>query len=256
MTEPYNSETIEKYLQQEMDTHEREKFVAQIRANPALEAEVAAQQMVMETYKNKGLIEFSNRLERIQGKQNEVAKSIPMRKRYRYWLVAASILVLILLGSSWYVQQNYSNEMLAQTFYEKDLPMASRARDISSNNPQLEKVKTAFTEADYTTVILAKTDFLPRDPYYLEYHFWLGCAYFQTQQNDLAITTFKEVVNSTNIRKERAEWMLALTYLQADQSTVAKQYLTPIANDPQHDFKSEAANLLNQLGSSLRLFVF
>ncbi|MCB0639946.1 MAG: hypothetical protein KDC54_25165, partial [Lewinella sp.] len=156
--------------------------------------------------------------------------------------IAASLLLLIGFGGSWWAHQTVGNQALAQS-YAEGLSTSQRggaAREAES------LLKAGDTQAAID-LLQDATDVSDR--------LLLAQAYFQQKDYAAASAIYAEIEGLPTISKAQrdlAQWQNALAQLGQGDATTARELLQGIAQSSGNDYQDDAAGLLRKLDSGWR----
>lgn len=196
--------------------------------------------------------ELKNRIGDIRNKN--ATKVVPIQKKspriFRLVAIAASILLLVTVGTTWFMNNQYSNEGIAsRNFVPYDAGVLLGDNDDNAYTQGL----LAYQKKDFAAAIAAFEKVPTTDGLYNETQFYLGNAYLSEDKPEKAIIALETVQNANLPQfQEPTEWYLALAYLKADNEEKAKELLTVISNDSEHFYYDEAVGVLGDLDGGWR----
>ena len=157
----------------------------------------------------------------------------------RGWLYAASVLLIVGLGFIWYNTQRMERpEFLFQEYYEPFdnlLDPITKDADVAGTS-----ISQGYELGQYQEVTQRNVS----DPLQ---KFYQVLSLIEIGKVESAILGLQEFVDENTFRfHESAQWYLALCYLRSDQLLQARQILTAISKDPDHDYYRLAENLLKE----------
>ncbi len=255
---------IEDYLHDRMDEESKRQFEAQITANRELAADVELfrlEKQALQLGQNSTLRAQMKDWEQERNAEDETheARVVPMkssRSRLYRLSVAASFLLLFGLGASiWFANANYSNSALVSD----NIGLRTSTRDrgnINADNP-FTPVFDEIESGNYSTA-LQMLEELEGSQYEATAMTLKGEILTKQERFEEAIALYSEMAQSQAdpAERQKAQWLLANTYLANDQADQAKAILEEIAGDANHLRQEEAAQLLDQLESFWRIFAF
>lgn len=168
------------------------------------------------------------------------------RSSWRKWSIAATVLVLIGLGSLWYVNAIDSSEKLYAQYFE---PYKNVVQPIVRG----EAVKTtrelafkAYDEGNYKEAIIHLNALLNDTPKAI-LALYKANAQLQLDQTEAAIATLESQIKKTDTVYAEAQWYLALSYLKLENETTAKSHLNTLLQNHSGFKNNEAQELLKSL---------
>lgn len=254
-------DTISAYLRQQLPAREREAFEQKMANDAQLREEVEAHRLASEA------IEWSiaeSLRKELASWSEPAAGSTPaapasdaiIRPLWRRnWAIAATALIIIVAGAYLWSNQNYTNGALAEGYYPK-----SELAGLRSSNPTkadaLAPGYEALNSGNYSEAInlfgrLTSDELLGPKALYFKAH-----AHFQQKQFNEAISSLSNLIQqSEGEEKDRAEWLLALSYLGAGKTAEAKILISKIAANKDHSYAPQAGQLLGDLNSLWRKII-
>lgn len=222
-------ESIEKYLNNQMDPAERQTFELAMGTNPSLAEEVASFQDVKQMVNIAGDEAFLNKLKSIEDELAGKTTSVrPFLGRRLVLGIAAA--VIILLAGIWILQpqRTESNDLFAENF--QAYPAPAHLRGETNENQSWETARTAYIQEDYTQAAqqfeaLLALDSIPQAVYLV--HFYAGISQLAEIPPKLpgAIGHLQYVAATDSDYYQPAQWYLALAYLKNGEEQKAKVLL-------------------------------
>ncbi len=185
-------------------------------------------------------------------------KIISLVSRYKWISLAATVLLLVVVGIS--IFRNSNNETLFASYYasEQDLltfqieylgrtGMASP--DVERRNA-LKDALNLYSQKDYSASQVSLESYLkvfPGDSVALLY---LALNNIENKKYDAATILLKEIITTGKSEiAGLANWYLALTLLKMNQSQEAQRYLSTVAGDGSNRYTERAKELLQKVRS-------
>jgi len=168
------------------------------------------------------------------------------RKNRRSWSVAATVLVLIGLGSVLFLNGTSESEKLYATHFEPYKNVVQPVLRSTANETEREKAFRAYDEGAYDEAVKSFDEVLKvnSDPV-LE--FYKANALLKEEQYEEAITIFQKGLSEADSLTDERQWYLGLAYLKLGKIDRAKGFFK-ILTITAWGFKAEEAQLiLNQL---------
>ncbi|PHN03999.1 anti-sigma factor [Flavilitoribacter nigricans] len=247
---------IEAYLSGALAGAERQAFEAEIAGDPALAEEVDAVRLAREA------VEFSissNLRAQFQewqeaeatGTKTEEARVVtmaPRRNLRRVLAIAASVLLILAVGSFWYANEQFASDQLAMDYYE-NMPLDLHIRGNAEELPEaVAKIRdNNFAEADaYLRSVPAD------DPLYYNARYYLAHSLHRQGEYDASNDILNEVNEASNPNlREDASWLKVLNYLELEQTgnDEFQTLLEEMIADDGHTHHNDAVNLNDKLNS-------
>lgn len=241
------TELIERYFDGLLTTEEQSRFEELQATDSEFQAEFAVfekAQMILELDALRELKENARKLDK------EI--SIVPKKNSTNWMkIAASILLLAVVGATFYAQNSYSNEGLYEMAYT---PAGDHISDLGGGKTALESAMQFYNKKEYKDAIDAFAAIESAEPQNQVAKFYLGQSLLFDGQNTQGINTLLEV--SGDYQPE-ARWYASLAQLQGDDENGCLETLNQIIEaDQDATFVNKASKLKAKLNSQLRKLVF
>ncbi len=227
-TDNYN-EKIDAYLDGEMAGEELAQFEQLLKTNEKLEKAVKNNLLLRE-----GLLQIDRETKLrndIRKWRSEVQQQNPPQPTLRplrtRLAIAASILILIGMATFLWVPTFYTDQHIAATVYENDLPKL-KTRSADGENP-MQIASLALANENYPEAI-ANFKLLPQNDRAL---YGLAHAYYLSGDYDNAAASFRTLQSRNNPEfQERAQWYLLLSLLAGNKaSEEAETLLNKVISD-------------------------
>lgn len=240
---------VQSYLGGELSDIDRNNFEKELEVNLELQRELKLYQSVEIALKNNSLEKFKARLDNIHRDIIGNAKSPRIFGFNTYSLIAASVIVLISLGSVmlYTFSSNQSNLDVFNKYHEPyEMSLMTRGEH-DLNNLAFKIAVTSYNDGEYSFAKQLLEDILTRNQKDVRAQFMLGVSNLQLNFLEEAKANFKIVIKKKNPNfYQQAEWYLALTYLKSDDKRNALAQLNSIvlANG---FYTIKASEILNKL---------
>lgn len=257
---------IEKYLNGDMPQEEAVLFEQQIANSDTLRKEVLLSEQLQGFFGNKPGSkqipnnEFTKRLsdfikseesQRIRTSlskaKNQYKKEHSVRKRNKYPLMVASILLLLIIPTiSYFLLKPTDPEKLYTEFYDiKDIPSLTK-RD--TQPPELTNGLIAFDKKEYEKALSYFEKYIEKEKDVSpSTYIYTGVINTYLKRYDTALAEYDKLISSNTIDQSKGLWFKALTYLKMRNIKQAKSTLGIILKS-EHNFKyTEAKKLLQEL---------
>jgi tetratricopeptide (TPR) repeat protein len=157
--------------------------------------------------------------------------------------IAASLLLLVFAGLTFFASSNYSNEVLAERYAQSRVAGARGANDAE----QLAPVKALMAEGKYQEATTSLSGINGNAAAMLR-----GEAFYKLSQYDLSIQAYDKVVASDSQLADEAAFQRALVLLAAGQTFAATSAFEQVASNPTNAFAQNATKALNDLNGFWR----
>jgi hypothetical protein len=236
MTEE-ESDRIEAFLNGEMDFAELSAGL-DAEGKKLLRAEVAAERAARTAVFAAGIREDLKAL-------HERESAPPRVRRAPVWYAVAAAVVLIVFAGLWWLQPAEEGRYAAYGYRDPGLPVAMGVAE----DPAFAEAMTLFKQERYweaaaefgaLTNGTATNDTL---------NYYAGVSAFYAGEYGQATPRLKAVANdATSLFRDKARWILVLSYLESDRTGLARDELGYILADPDNRFFDRASRLAGELG--------
>lgn len=235
---------IERYLEGNMQSAEKEWFEAELEGNPSLKKELELRRKVNKYADNQDAIAFRQTL---LNAENRHRKAAAKRKATTKQIVqyAAIFVGLILIGSiTLYIRNNNNTADIATKYSPEYSPMASY-RSASATFDEVYITATEYYNAgNYNEAIKWFNRIVDSD---MQVEFLKGSSHMHIRKYNEAIGSFSKVVeDNDNLFIEDARFYLGVCYIQTNQTDRAKELLEGIINS-ENRHKKDARKLLRKI---------
>lgn len=238
---------IAKYLHGTLSAAEEEALQRLKKTDKNFATELGFQEDIQQASAKLGREEIKDHLQRLEAKQYPRPK-LGIRWK-RLLSIAASIMIIVVAGSLFYINQQYSNNALANQYY--DLPNYSGSRGEGSDATRLDQAINAFYQQDYATVISTLEPGEDASALDETSRRLLAHAYFHQQNPASVLALTSQVYNDTNL-----EWLTVLSHLQMNNLVEVNRQIDNILRQEQHPLRLKAGALRKQLSSTWRSFTW
>lgn len=247
---------IEAYLSGALTGAERQAFEAGLAENPALADEVDAVRLAQEAVELSISNNLRSQFQEWQGvettaKSSQEAKVVKMAPRHqlrRLLSIAASVLLILVAGSFWYANNQFSADKMAISYYE-NISLDQYTRGASSSLAEavaaMENGNLAEADAYFQSVPEG-------DDQYYNARYYLAHSLHRQGKYAESISELNILNQATNRNlREDGEWLKVLNLLEMDpsQSTALQTLLSGMIEDDGHTHHNDAVQLNDQLNS-------
>jgi hypothetical protein len=212
---------IEKYILGTLNSEEEEWVKQLIATDSNFKKELEFQSSLKEVIEVEEDEKFKAQLEGF-----EPSKSVTFKRPMFQWLVAASVLILVVAGTLLYFQEASTDPLFAQHFEPYANVIQPVVRSSADNDIKTKAFvayeNEAYEQAEtYFTSLLNSTS----DSYVM---FYLANTKLALNKPNEAIPLLNSYMSVGDNLSSQAQWYLALAHIQADQKVQAKQVLEKI----------------------------
>ncbi|MEM7367459.1 MAG: hypothetical protein AAF587_02590 [Bacteroidota bacterium] len=218
---------IESYLDGTLKGEAQIQFQKWRTSDPESERKIAAQRLIRygmqavasKTYQAK-VEEWEEQIKQEEAQrqeEDEEAQSVFGRFRTLMPLaIAATVLLLLLIGSRWYISQQYSNQALALANYQ--VVEADRLKGLRGANPEVPESNWE----DCASAVPILQSIVASSPVYAQSQFALGQCLFEQQHYTAAAQAFETSINAGGKSFEQYEtayWSRVLALLASGEQS-------------------------------------
>ncbi len=225
-----------KYLDNEMDTSERQKFEALLEEDPSLKVQMENLITARTVVNYYGLFKkISNVRQQLQLSETpkinkQRARVLTMRKVIKISFAAAACIILILVGVVSYTIYNLTPD---KVFNESYVPYS--VANTRSDKNKAGTIEQAYASNDLNKVIQLNSPLVTDEEKLL-----VGMAALKRNNLNLAIDQFKKLLAEPgNSFRQDAEYYLGLSYVKAKNYDGALTLLIKIHNDKGHLYNAQ-----------------
>ncbi len=233
-----SQELIENYILGTLSTEETKTFNELLKNDVSFKKEVEFHKNLQKVAEFEDDAAFKKQLQQFE---NEFQ---PKKSNYTKWLAAASVAILIGVGSMFYFQTTSNQELFAENFEPYRNIIQPIVRGEVSDNIKTHAF-TAYEKGDYKQAITLFSE-MQKTETETYYSFYKANSYLALDNAVEAIPLFVNYIAIKGEFSEKAYWYLALAYLKEESSSEAKQILRKITEAKTYNYK-KAAILLKQL---------
>lgn len=258
--------TIERFINNEMNAEERQFFLEEMNSNEELKSTVEIYQEMQHIYDDNDweLTDLQTKhpdvvknLEFLQSKKGQQIKNVIYEESDAYFskntkpnslrkliIFSSSIAAILIVSFSLFfnnVSNNPSDLYAEFNNNWQELPSLT----LRGKESKLSDVEHLFKQQKYSDALqvlelIRKDEKLTSDPQVLMY---MGVLNLELNKTQEAIKIFKELLNSNTLDAFKAHWYLALSYLKEGNTKLSIEQLQKLLNDKM-SFKDEEAKML------------
>ena len=162
--------------------------------------------------------------------------------------IAASVVLLMVAWFAFGPNNSVNNQDLLAEYFEPYANTNPKTRgEVLESIDVTTEAFTAYDQEDYAASIPLFEQAIKESDNHLLNTFYLGNAYLAVNKSDSAIKAFSTVMEAGKGVAGVAEWYLALSYLQADNTEKAIATLKDVRDHGETFYAEKANKLLNEL---------
>lgn len=234
---------IEKYFTNSLSPKEQDEFNRLLKEDSDFRDEFSFQKDLKDVLIQNQKKTLKKTLQHLESELNSDEK----KRKYRFWMMAASIVLLI--GLSFFFYQQYQQKLPENLFAANFQPYRNIVNPVvrGDKNETIEKrAFLAYENGDYYKAINLFSSVVPKSAYI---DFYKAMSYMAVDKNMEAVELLTGLINTSADDdkfglSEKAKWYLALAYLKINELEKSRELLRQITENGQSDFKKEAAKAL------------
>ena len=242
----YDQDTIDKFLQGELDEKMEKEFKARLEVDKALAEEVNAHTKALDILESLGDLEMKARIQKIHNQQINQSKSSTKRIELKKWFAIAAAISFLLFGTWWFGLRSPQNiRLFAQNYETYKLNFGSRS---SQENDLLIEASIAYKQKDYSAALNLFNQIPDTNEYYSNILLAKGICLMELDKNKEALPIFQQLIQSKDaLFEEHATWYTALIYLKQNELEQSKSLLAKIADEDGDYYQEKAQEILSAL---------
>lgn len=222
---PEEFEVIERYILKQMPREEYEAFRLKSLNDEELAEKIKSVKLLLvgiqESTLTKKIESFQKEISSPEKKINHSVGKVFNMKR---WLVAASIIVLLGLGSLLFLNKFNKNERLFSEYYKPDPGLITAMG--TSENYLFEHAMIDYKMKKYDSALKTWESLLESNQTNDSLNYFIGSAFLAKENSDSAIFYFQKVIsNKRSYFLNDAYWYLGLALVKQQKSQKAIPYL-------------------------------
>lgn len=246
-------ERIEQYLEGKLPQAEQEALEAEMKADPALQKEVASVRDLIRGIERAEEKAFAQQLKAWEGKI-QAEKSKPkgkirmLRSQNRLLRMAAAFMILIAVVFLLLPGESDPQELFAQHFQPYPDKLTTMGEGPVELDQDLAKQAMAsYNAGAYAEALPLLQSLRQQAPDISLLKLYLGIAALQSGQQELARQSLASLAESNTAYQAEAQWYLALSYLKAGEASAAQEQLQAIGQNANSPYQPQARKVLKAL---------
>ncbi|MCP4551423.1 MAG: hypothetical protein GY834_05145 [Bacteroidetes bacterium] len=222
--EDYLERRVQRYLMDGLNNAEIKLFKEELKSNSLLMDELEFQKNIEQAITDDELDEFKKRLDQFHKSVVNKHKSSCLGFSKLYLVAASLVILMSLLGISFYQNDNSKTQHIFNDFYERYESVrttrgSSMSADVASYANGLQEYELANYEKAKTLLLIV----IESEPENIAAKLFIGISYMELDCVDEAIKSFNTIIESKDTYySQQAEWYKALCYLKLndEQETI------------------------------------
>jgi hypothetical protein len=250
-----NRHLISRYLEGELDPSEVTRFEEALIEDHELQDELDLFRDVDFALADTDLLELRAQLDELHEEltpqfEKRTRKSIS--KRVLNYAVAASIAVIISLGTySLFFKKMSNNNIVSQFYKPYDVTLVNRSANLVISDV-LSQALYKYENAEYADAVELFKQVLIVNPKMTASNLYSGISYFELNEFENARSSLIKVIeHNNNLYIEQARWYLGLCYLMLDDKSNARQQFLELANKEGY-YRDESQRILRKLNRKIK----
>jgi tetratricopeptide (TPR) repeat protein len=244
-----NKHLISKYLDGEMDPIEATGFEESLEKDPELKAEVDLYREVDEAIADTEALELRSQLDEIHEELTPQLEKMTRKsaKRVLRYAVAASIAVIISLGTYSLFFKKVNNNKLVTEFYKPyDVTLVNRSAN-TNITPLMREALYKYENKEYQEAIGLFKSILEINPDMTASYLYSGISHLELEEYRKAENSLKAVLrHNDNLYMEQADWYLGMVYLMNEEKEKARVQFHKIEQAEGY-YQERASKILRKL---------
>ena len=244
-----NRHLISKYLEGEMDPIEATGFEEALESDPELKEEMDLYREVDSAIADTEVLDLRAQLDEIHEELTPQLEKLTRKssKRVLRYAVAASIAVIISLGTYSLFFKKVNNNKIVSEFYKPyDVTLVNRSAN-ASITPVLREALSKYENQEYREATMLFKEILEINPEMTASYLYSGISYMELKEYTSAEESFTAVLeHNDNLYIEQANWYLGMVYILTDEKDKARIQFRKIKNSDGF-YQDEAAKILRKL---------
>ncbi|MCU0345283.1 MAG: hypothetical protein MUF28_15855 [Ignavibacterium sp.] len=249
-----SEKNIEDFIDGVLEGELLEEFLAELKDNTDLKAEVELRKQVNESVGETDIFNLRNELRAAKdsAEVKKVKMLIPESKigTLRFWRSSVAILI-VLLGIAGVLRNSFiSGDKVYEKYFE--VPAWSPERSLSEEITLLQRANSSYLNGDFAQVINILNQ-VPESSIELPvFDFYKAASFQKLEKLDDAIASYTKVINhGDNLFIEESEWYRSLCYLKTGNKERAKVELLAVIERKGH-FEDDAKAVFRRLKHSIK----
>lgn len=251
-----SEKSIEAFIDGILEGEEYDEFVAELKENTDLNAEVNLRAQINEAIGEKDIFELRSKLKEVKevSEVKKVKMLIPEAKTELYRYIRNSVAVIILLlGIGGVLSSSLSS---GDSIYEGvyNSPSWSPKRSVTIELTAWQRANDAYKKENWDAAInyLNQVNAPEKSSEFAVTQFYLAASLQNLNEFEQAIAKYAEVIEQgDNMFIEEAEWYRSLCYIKLGQKDKAKKELLAVINR-KNSFENDAKAVMRKLKYSLK----
>jgi len=247
-------QSIEDFVDGILEGDLLDEFNSEFGDNSDLQAEVTLRKQVNEAIGEKDIFDLRSKLNsaRELSDSKKVTMIIPNTKseQIRFWRNSVAIFILLVGLAGVFRNVIFTDDRMYESYYTT--PSWSPERSVSSELSLLQQANAAYSNADYSNVILILNQLPTSAANNPVYQFYKAASLQNLQDYSKSIELYSMVIEQgDNLFVEEAKWYRSLCYLKIGNEETAKQELLAVIERKGH-FENDAKALLRRLRYTMK----
>jgi tetratricopeptide (TPR) repeat protein len=250
-----NRHLISRYLEGELNPSEVTRFEEALIKDPELQEELDLFRDVDVALADTDVLSLRAQLDELHEEltpQFEKRSSKKTSKRVLRYAVAASVAVIISLGTYGIFFKKVSNNKIVSQFYKPyDVTLVNRSANIDITDI-LSQALYKYENAEYADAVELFQQVLVVNPKMTASNLYSGISYFELKEYENARSSLVKVIeHNDNLYIEQARWYLGFCYIMLDDKAKARQQFLQLANKDGY-YRDESERILRKINGKIK----
>jgi len=248
MTNHYQNDIslIEKYLEEELNEKDRVRFELRLQEDADFRALFEAHKLLTTGIRANARASLRQQMEDWEKQMDEHHAGRGGRFR-AWWYVAAGIALLIVgLGSFFWIDQDHSGNLVAEHFEPYPATYGAVQRSGDEPSGKLREAISLYEQGNYDKAIPVLQTIVEENPDPV-IKFYLANAHQANQEPEQAIELYLGLLEGEKgLLQNQIMWYLSLCFIELQDYDSARVYLLRISNE-ENPYQMRAATILSKL---------
>ena len=244
-----NFETIERYIDGELEGKELLEFKKLLSTDPDVKREYELSQQVNNSVKEDDIMALRETMQYMYEEDSKVKRIPTVFTKRKFYYAAASAALLVATGGL--VQRLMNPDLESTAVYNKYYTPYEVTVTYRSGNTEIDRLLLnaleRYEEKDYEHALTLFEEVLEGRSNDMAVNLYSGISYMEEEKYQKATKSFNHIISDRdNLFIEQAKWYLSMCYLKTEKTERAEEILHEIINDESY-YEEQAAMVLKDL---------
>ena len=244
-----NLETIEKYIDGELEGQELLDFEYLLSTDPDIKSEYELSMEINQSVMEDDVMALRETMEYMYEDDTQEQRTPNLFTRRKFYYAAASAALLLATGGI--IQKMSNPDLSSDVVFDKYYAPYDVTVTYRSGNTEVDRVLLSaleqYEEQDYEQAIQLFEKVLDKGKSNMALNLYSGIAYLEEEKYQKATSSFNDIISDEdNLFIEQAEWYLSMCYLKTENLDKARLVLNKIIEEESY-YKDKAKEVLRDL---------